>query len=53
MFVREQKKENIKENIKDWGTLAVSAASAVGGLAVKNKDKIAAAGKAAMKIIKK
>ncbi|MDB7989888.1 hypothetical protein DXC78_03975 [Faecalicoccus pleomorphus] len=50
---REQKKENIKENIKDWGTLAVSAASAVGGLAVKNKDKIAAAGKAAMKIIKK
>lgn len=50
---REQKKENIKENVKDWGTLAVGAASTVGGLAVKHKDKFAAAGKAAMKIIKK
>ena len=50
---RDQKRAQAIQNIKDGGVAVAGAVGAVGGLAVKHKDKFAIAGKVAMKIIKK
>lgn len=50
---REQKRAQAIQSIKDSSGAIVGAVGTVGSLAVKHKDKIAAAGKVAMKIIKK